>query len=50
MQTGLWRTEFSIIVYLSTNAGTIYEPQDAMGELELVKGPIDKSSVSAEEM
>jgi len=41
---------FSIIVYLSTNAGTIYGPQEAMGELELVKGPIDKSSVSAEEM
>ena len=37
-------------VFIDRNAGTIYGPQEAMGELELVKGPTDKSSVSAEGM
>ena len=37
-------------VFIDRNAGTIYGPQGAMGELELVKGPIDRSSVSTEGM
>ena len=37
-------------VFIDECGYKLYGLQEAMGELELVKGPIDKSSVSAEEM